>query len=269
MKLLWSRVIFIFFILIFSCNNSPKSDSKLNSADSLSASVQALQEALRQSPDSIGIRYRLVEALANNGQFKQALSQTDSLILIDSSNPVFWYQRGILMEKSADTVGAISSLKAALARAPMFIEPALELTFLLANREDPECLRLADQIMQLPENPQAVTRARFLKGVYYSNINDPTQAEKQFDECIVHDYTFMDAYIEKAIIQFDQKKYEDALKTLHRANNVSNTNTDAYFWLGRCYEAMGNKELAADNYKKTLGLDPRYKEAAEALERLK
>src|SRR6185369_1264775 len=103
MKLLWSRVIFIFFILIFSCNNSPKSDSKLNSADSLSASVQALQEALRQSPDSIGIRYRLVEALANNGQFKQALSQTDSLILIDSSNPVFWYQRGILMEKSADT----------------------------------------------------------------------------------------------------------------------------------------------------------------------
>jgi hypothetical protein len=32
---------------------------------------------------------------------------------------------------------------------------------------------------------------------------------------------------------------------------------------------MGNKELAADNYNKTLGLDPQYKEASEALERLK
>lgn len=269
MKLFRSGIIVYFSFLILSCNNSTKTKPPLTASDSLKATIQVLEGALKQYPDSVAIRYKLAEALANNSQFKPALAQIDSLILRDSLNAVFWYQRGILQEKNGDTADAIGSLKASVLRAPMFLEPALELTFLLANREDPGALKLADEIIRHIENPQAVTRARFLKGVYYSNVNDPVNAEKQFDECIVHDYTFLDAYIEKAIIQYDQKKYDEALKTLQRANNVSNSFTDAYFWMGRCYEAKGNKEMAVDNYKKTLGLDPEYHEAAEALKRLK
>ena len=59
------------------------------------------------------------------------------------------------------------------------------------------------------------------------------------------------------------------MKTVQKANLVSNSFTDAYYWMGRCYEALGNRELAIDNYKKTLGLDPDYKEAKEALDKIK
>lgn len=253
--------------ILVSCKGGGK--SAMSKADSVNALITELQRGVKSNPDSIAIRYKLLDALANAERYKEAMSQTDSLIAMDSSNAVFWYKRGVLEEKTGDTVAAIHNLRASIARAPMFLEPMLELTYLLANQENAEALTWADAIITHEESPEAVARARFIKGVYYSNINDKEKALAAFDDCIRHNYTFMDAYIEKAILLFDEKKYDDALKTVQKANLVSNSFPDAYYWMGKCYEAMGNKELAIDNYKKTLGLDPDFKEAREALDRIK
>lgn len=269
MKINWIGFIIALSLFIFSCGGPRKETPGQSAKDSLAGTISFLQRAVQQNPDSIGLRYRLADELANAGQYQLALSQTDSLLSRDSSNAVFWYKRGILEEKTGDTLGAISSLKRSISRAPVFLEPMLELTYLLASREDPESLKWADAVIQHAESPQAVSRARFLKGVYYANRKEDAAAMKEFDDCIRHDYTFMDAYIEKAILQYDAKKYNDALKTLEKAQTVSNSFTDAYFWMGKCFEAMGNKEQAIDNYKKALGLDPDYQEAQEGLERLK
>ena len=260
-------VILPFLSILVSCGGAGK--PAMTKSDSVNALVVELQQGVKNNPDSIGIRYRLLDVLADAERYKEAINQTDSLIAMDSSNAVFWYKRGVLEEKTGDTVAAIHNLRASIARAPMFLEPMLELTFLLANQENAEALTWADAIITHEETPQAVVRARFLKGVYYANVNDKAKALAAFDDCIRYNYTFMDAYIEKAILLYDEKKYDEALKTVQKANLVSNSFTDAYYWMGRCYEALGNKELAIDNYKKTLGLDPDYKEAKEALDKIK
>jgi Flp pilus assembly protein TadD len=60
-----------------------------------------------------------------------------------------------------------------------------------------------------------------------------------------------------------------ALKTFELAATVSNTNPDAYYWQGRCYESIGKKEDALNNYVRALALDKNFVQARQAIERLR
>ena len=55
----------------------------------------------------------------------------------------------------------------------------------------------------------------------------------QFDEVIRRDWKMTDAYIEKGIILYEQKQYDEALKVFNLTVTVSNTDADGYYWLGR------------------------------------
>ena len=108
----------------------------------------------------------------------------------------------------------------------------------------------------------------FLKGVYYANVKDYPKAIALFDEAINRDWHFIEPYIEKGIIFFEQKNYDEALKTFQFAASISYTNADSYYWMGRCYEAIGKKEEAIDYYYKALTFDKNFTEAKEAIQRL-
>ncbi|WP_350340127.1 tetratricopeptide repeat protein [Paraflavitalea speifideaquila] len=53
------------------------------------------------------------------------------------------------------------------------------------------------------------------------------------------------------------------------AATVSNTSADAYYWMGRCYEALRQPEEALQNYQRALSLDKGFDEAREGIRRLK
>ena len=55
---------------------------------------------------------------------------------------------------------------------------------------------------------------------------------------------------------FDQKKYADALsKHFSLPVTISPTYADAYYWMGRCQEALNAKEEAKQNYQRAYSLD--------------
>ena len=68
---------------------------------------------------------------------------------------------------------------------------------------------------------------------------------------------------------FDQKNYKEAFKVFDLAATVSSTFPDAYYWIGRCQEAMGQKQDAKLNYQRAYGLDKTFTEAKEAADRIK
>ncbi len=109
----------------------------------------------------------------------------------------------------------------------------------------------------------------YYKGIYFSNINDKAKALSLFDQALQHNYYYLNAYIEKGRILYEQKKFGDALKTFQLANTISATFPDAYFWIGKCQEAMGQKEEAKLNYERAYGLDNTFTEAKEAADKLK
>ena len=94
------------------------------------------------------------------------------------------------------------------------------------------------------------------------------KAIAEFDEVIRRDWKMTDAYIEKGIIFYERKQYDEALKVFNLTVTVSNTDADGYYWLGRTYEATGKIQDAVANYERAIALDRTFTEARAALQRL-
>jgi tetratricopeptide (TPR) repeat protein len=109
----------------------------------------------------------------------------------------------------------------------------------------------------------------YVKGVYYSNINEKAKALEWFNETIKQDYNYLNAYIEKGKVFLDQKKVAEAFKTFQLLNSIDPAFADGWYWMGKCQELSGQKEDAKLNYEKAYALDKSFTEAKEAAEKIK
>jgi tetratricopeptide (TPR) repeat protein len=182
-------------------------------------------------------------------QVEDTLEMLDLQIAKDSLNPELWKMQYQLLILRKDTMAALRSLRHYNYLAPEDGDGWLEMAWLLANSKNPGALIITDSLLRVKDD-MIKTRARYIRGIYFSNINQDDQAIREFDSTIIHNYTFIDAYIEKGIILHDQKKYAEALKTFQQAFKIVNNNPELYYWIGKSYEGLGNKVEAADWQKK-------------------
>ncbi len=229
--------------------------------------VELLKKCTALYPSNAEFTRRLGEAYIQSGDTKEALALYDELLKTDTANFEAMYEKGLLYAQMKDTVNAIVLLEKAYHRQPI-LQSGLALANLYAETKNVKAIALCDALQQRDTARDFVDPV-FLKGVYYTNIKDYPKAVALFDEAINRDWHFIEPYIEKGIIFFEQKNYDEALKTFQFAANISYNNADNYYWMGRCYEAIGKKDEAIDYYYKALTFDRDFKEAREAVGRLK
>jgi len=229
--------------------------------------IHLLTDCIRKYPSNSNFSAQLGETYIQSGKIKEALGLYSEMLQKDSLDFEAWYEKGLLLEKMKDTAGAIVSLKKAYSLQPVNTY-ALELAHLYAESGNKLALTLCDDVLRKDPGYELLDPL-FIKGIYFSNTAQYEKAIVQFDSCIGRDWKFTDAYLEKGIALYKQKKYEDAMKTFMLTIKVSNTYPDGYFWIGRCYEAMGMKDEAIQYYGLAYGLDKGFTEAADAIKRLK
>jgi tetratricopeptide (TPR) repeat protein len=240
--------------------------SNLLLSDKVPEAMKLLNEGTEKFPDNTEYHRRLGEVYLQKGQYNEALKQYDNLIAQDSSNFEAWFDRGTLLAKMKDTNEAINSLETSFALLPINYS-GLALANLYVSRKDPRALEVCN-ILLSRDSTESQTEPLYMKGVYYSEVKEYDNALKQFEECIKRDWKMTDAYIEKGIILFERKNYTEALKVFNMAATVSNTDADAYYWMGRCFENTGDKENAILNYERAFALDDSFIEARAAIRRL-
>jgi len=256
-------------ILISSCQgNGSETENSSIKTDSLSSPIAKLEKSIQAYPDSLLLIAKLSDQQEANGQLDIAFATIEKGLQKDSTSVIFHNRRASLLLAKGDTSGAISGLLKSLSYAPEQTDIHVELGFLYAAQKKKNALLVADFLLSQTDQPALQTQARFMKGIYFVNIGDKKNALLNFNECIINDYTFIDAYMEKGILLFNDKKYTEAQKSFEKVLTISNTHTEAYFWTGKSLEAQNKKEEALDFYKKTIGLDDKMKEAAEGVERL-
>lgn len=253
-------------VLLLACNGNA---DKSNTSTGKTAELMLLERQVAARPDSVGLRYQLMNELLKNSLYAEAMAQNDTLLKADSANAVFWYRRGAIQLQQGDTGTAIASMQTAVQKEPMFMEPLLDIASVYAARFDSNAITVTNKVIRIASDPRIQSEARFIQGLYYSNTNDRAKALSSFDECIKNDYTFLDAYVEKGLLLYDSKNYKAALAVFEQSIQVSNTFAEGYYNAGRCEEALGNKAGAKLYYEKALGLDKGLSAAKEAWERLK
>jgi len=239
-------------VLLLACNGNA---GKTNNQSGKTAELMLLEKQVAARPDSVGLRYQLMNELLKNNLYAEAIAQNDTLLKEDSANAVFWYRRGVIQLQHGDTNTAIASMQTAVQKEPMFMEPLLDIASVYAARSDSNAITTTNKVIRIATDPRIKSQAKFIQGLYYSNINDKARALASFDECIKNDYTFLDAYVEKGLLLYDSKDYKAALAVFEQTIQVSNTFAEGYYNAGRCEEALGNKEEAKLYYEKAHGLD--------------
>lgn len=259
--------LFLLLVFIYSCGGNNSEDAA-GMPDENALLIAQLQQKVQLNPDSLGTRYQLMNALAQGGKYREALLQNDTLMVEDTANAALWYRRGDILLQTGDSLGGIQALDRAVMLAPAFAEPQLQLASVYAGRLDAKALTITANILALSQEARIISQARFIRGLYYSNINETDQALAQFDDCIKSDYTFLDAYVEKGLLLYDKQRFSEALAVFERAIQVSNTFAEGYYHAGKCEEALGNREDAIAYYKKAIGLDGGLNAATEALKHI-
>lgn len=228
--------------------------------------VALLKECITKFPGNAEFRRRLSEVLIQTGNNVEALKEYDEIIRIDSANFEAWYEKGVLYARTGDTAAAIVSLQRAYELQPIYFI-GNTLADIYASSMDPRTVPFCDTLIAR-DSLKIQVEPHFIKGRYFADSKMYNEALQEFEACIRLDWKFTDAYLEKGLVYFEMKEYKKALETFTFTTTVSNSNPDAWYWMGRCYEAMGDKENAIANYRKAYALDKGFIEARERAKQL-
>jgi tetratricopeptide (TPR) repeat protein len=255
------KTIFLIIIVstvVFSCNNSNnKNENGAVAKSNIKAypeNVQRLLALLKENPDSTGLRLLLAMALDSIKAYKEALWQMDTLLKKDSVNFGLWFAAGQISEDAKDTTRAMMSYDKALHIYPS-PDAMLSLAELYAEQKNERSLLICKHVEELSLGREYDAHCAFIAGVYYARKGDKNKALEFFNACIANNYTYMPAYIEKGLVYFDNRQYNDALKVFRFASTVNALDSDPYYWEGRCYEKMNMKDSAILRFKQSLHLE--------------
>jgi tetratricopeptide (TPR) repeat protein len=255
---------FLSAIFFYACNNATQEQPVTQ--QQMPVQQKEMKDAVAKYPDSILLKETLIQYYQDNGNYDMALAETNNAIKKDSTDPRFWDKKAELYLLQDDTANAIHSFEKAI---EIFPDPQYIMSagWLYAQTKNPNALVMADALL-MGKNARAEKEANLIKGLFYSATGEKQKAIGFFDNCLAIDYTYMNAYREKAITLYDQAKYEDAIKVLTKAVTLQNKFDEGYYWLGRCFEKLNNNKDAVESYKNALLYNPDYVEAKDALGKL-
>jgi tetratricopeptide (TPR) repeat protein len=234
-----------------------------NAADA----IGFLKQAVKDVPNSLLLQLGLARAYAAQNKPDEALSVCQAILEKQPDQLSVLLLQADLLEKKGDTTGAVSALEKAYTLAPRNMDISYQLAYQYAETRNAKVIALTDTLISR-DSLKLYAHPYYVKGVYYTNINDKARAIRFFNEAIRQDYNYLNAYIEKGKILLQQGKTAEALKTFRLANTISPSFADAWYWIGKCEELAGHKEEAKLNYEKAYGLDKTFTEAKEAAERI-
>jgi len=151
--------------------------------------------------------------------------------------------------------------------APTPLQLAYARALRLAEEGDSATLSLCDSLLSF-QGVKGGAEPYYYKGIYYETKGDKKKAILFFDKTIQADYTFYEAYIEKAALLIESKAFPAAAKELELLRSLSPGYAPVHYWWGKWAEKQGNDQQALEHYRMALSLDGTMKEAGEAIERL-
>ncbi|MEY3059855.1 MAG: hypothetical protein RL000_1207 [Bacteroidota bacterium] len=251
--------------LIFSCSEgkmSKESGRSNNPADSLSLLA-------KKYPDSIQLQILLQEAIYSSGDTLQALKSLQQLIQKFPNNVELNNAVAFIQLQKGDSSSAKGSLLQSLAINQNQPNLEFELAFLEAASKNKTALEIADRMITRYAERDIQAKGHFAKGIYYANISQPKKAIQELDSAIIKNFTLIDAYIEKAILQLENNEASNTIATLSKAIALDKKNADILFWMGKAYQQKKEFDQALLYFSETIKVDPSNIAAQQAIDELK
>ncbi|MBK8607586.1 MAG: tetratricopeptide repeat protein [Chitinophagaceae bacterium] len=169
------------------------------------SAIQFLNDAIKELPNSFLLQLTLARSYDANGKTENALELVNKILQANPEQVDVMKMKAGLLGKKGNNAEAISILEKAYSLTPYDIELNYELAFKYAESKNPRVIKLCDSLIKV-DTLNLHAEPYYYKGIYFSNMNDKAKALSLFDEALQHDYYYLNAYIEKATVLYDQRK---------------------------------------------------------------
>lgn len=251
------RILVVAIVLVwtlFSCNNTEEKPAPVASPE-------------EKEMDSLTVQVSRARAFQETGDYTKAVAIADSMLQTYPGQLDALGIKAEILKEQGKTSDALALLEKAYALQPRDKETAYNLAYEYAAAKNPKALSLTDTLIKY-DKTETVARAWYIKASYYNNIGNERDALQFYDSSSIADYNFLDTYLDKGQLLFNQKKYEQALRSFATGQKLSPGAAEFYFWVAKTQEAMGHKADAKMNYERAFALDKGLTEAKEAASRL-
>jgi tetratricopeptide (TPR) repeat protein len=204
---------------------------------------------------------KLSEEYASKGKIIEAIQVLSDGLINYPKNPAILYRLGNLYLQSGDTTKAINSIQQSIDIGNENPDAILKIGFLLANKNDPKCLKYAQLLIHENDTWKTNYQGYFLKGIYFANTGNKKEAMIALDKSIIENYRFIDAYIEKAILLYESNEFKKSIKLLQKGIEIDRFQADLYYWIGRNSEKLKDLNESIYAYEQTLTLAPDFENA--------
>ncbi len=234
----------------------------------LDTALTVLTTLRTQYPSNVYLHSLLAEVHAARKEYTKAIATYRAVLAQDSTVSNTWLYLSYCYQEVGNDAAAIQALERAYGLQPN-ITAGYELAAMYAAKGNPRTISLCKELAVLSAKAaDKDVRSTYFASVYYTTKGNTTLALQLLDSCIAQDYTYGNAYIDKATLLLQANNIPGAIQVLTLAQQNDNTNPEAYYYMGKCYQAQGRLAAARLEYQKAIALDKEYTLAAEALKGL-
>ncbi|HCT75096.1 MAG TPA: hypothetical protein DGT23_00580 [Micromonosporaceae bacterium] len=216
------------------------------------AALGRAEEALADFDHVVGIdpnypeyRFDRANLLQRMGKHALALEDYEVAMSLGPPFPELYYNRGDLRLTLGDVDGAVADFRYVLDLEPDYLEARLALASLLPAAEAAPLIQAG--LAMAPDEP----RLHCALGLSLME-EQPEAARDAFDAALKLDPKMLEALVNRAVVAFEQGRFDVAVADLDRALDVAPGNPDVLYNRGYAYETAGFLAEAAADYRSGL-----------------
>ncbi len=237
---------------------------------------ESYKKCLEVSPEHIDclLEAAYMESVLEN--FPQAITYINKALKQDDYIARAYYLKGQIYKQSGDTALAVSSYQTATELEPNYYDAYVALGLLYAASKNELASEYYNTALSIkPNSTEALyNKAIFLQETAYKDTSRLSDAFAIYNRILEIDPSNAAACFNQGFIYLeylsgeDDQIYEKAIEWFNRALESYPLYYQAIYNRGLCHESLGMLDIAENDYRKALSVQPDYGPAAIALERV-
>jgi tetratricopeptide (TPR) repeat protein len=228
-------------------------------------SIQTMERAKFLFPGRIPTLLKLSETQFILKQSEDALLTLQGILIADPQNAEAHFMRGMIHRSMGDIAQAKLDFQTSIEMDPELTDGWLILGSILEDEQNPQALLYYKTATSLDEdNPRAYHALAY----YYQNNGMIDQALEIYRRINDIDKNYEEAYLNAGLLFLEKQEYEKANEQFNILCSLEPQSAIGYYYRGISFELLGEKDLAKQDYKNSLTINPDSEDAQKAFDNL-
>jgi tetratricopeptide (TPR) repeat protein len=227
---------------------------------------EALNKTVALDPTNVNAFLRLGELYLYLKNYDLAMRNVNEALKLDKHRARAYMIKGLIFKENKDTVHAMSTFQTAVEQDPKYYDAYIQLGNMYAQQNNPAAIQYYNRALELRPNSVEVYYDR---GLFFQNNRDLDKAAADYNALLKIDPKYANAYYNLGYIEMAYRNnYQKAIDYFSDALTRDQYYVEAYYNRGYCYEKLGDKTKARENYKIALDHSPTFQLAKEGIKRI-